>query len=362
MAPHAEDPKLQSIVDDDITYQNDALFGDWRDAFFRDGYAVVKHVITPERAEYYTKKQLEWLQSFDLGLKLDDESTWTVGNLPVSFKGGMYFNYGSVHEKFVWEARTEPKVLETFETLWGTNELVCSFDGMNITLPRQKDLKWKPWPHVDQNQNRKGMQCVQGLLNFQPNGAKDGGLILMKGSTKLFDEFFAEKKEQGEHDGGPPPDETMNDIFIFKDEDVQWFQDRGCTLHKMNLDAGDIVRLLSLLPRSCETQMKDYVVTIIQVLWDSRTMHYACPPQGDRIRHAQYICMTPAKFATEQDLKLKAEFFNNFEATSHWPHCNIHKVSPPMRNGELCPKYRSEPLEKPVITDRILQLAAVKSY
>jgi hypothetical protein len=139
------------------------------------------------------------------------------------------------------EARTEPKVIETFAKLWGTEELLCSFDGMNITLPRQKDLKWSPWPHCDQSPHRKGMQCVQGLLNYQPNGSDDGGLILMKGSSKLFDEFFREKREQDNHEDKPPEDEDFKDLFIFKEEDVEWFKSRGCTLEKVNLDPGDLV-------------------------------------------------------------------------------------------------------------------------
>lgn len=34
----------------------------------------------------------------------------------------------------------------------------------------------------------------------------------------------------------------------------------------------------------------------------------------------------------------------------------------PKRNGEICPKYRTEPFEKPEVTDTILQLAGVKAY
>lgn len=34
----------------------------------------------------------------------------------------------------------------------------------------------------------------------------------------------------------------------------------------------------------------------------------------------------------------------------------------PMRNGKVCPKYRTEPFEKPELTDRLLQLAGVKGY
>jgi hypothetical protein len=91
-------------------------------------------------------------------------------------------------------------------------------------------------------------------------------------------------------------------------------------------------------------------------------MHYAAHPQGDLIRHVQYICMTPKKFAKEEDVELKAELFKNYQGTTHWPHCNIHKAGPPLRDGNMCPKNRTEPLEKPVVTDQILQLAGVKAY
>lgn len=33
-----------------------------------------------------------------------------------------------------------------------------------------------------------------------------------------------------------------------------------------------------------------------------------------------------------------------------------------MRNGKVCPKDRSEPFEKPEITDQILRFAGVKPY
>lgn len=63
-------------------------FGDWRDDFHRDGYIVIKSVISPERAAYYRDKQLQWLHNFELGFDENDESTWTAEHLPVSFKGG----------------------------------------------------------------------------------------------------------------------------------------------------------------------------------------------------------------------------------------------------------------------------------
>ncbi|KAJ4330444.1 hypothetical protein N0V87_009991 [Didymella glomerata] len=337
MAPHAEDPKPDTGVDL-IQHDQTKTYGDWRDDFHRDGCAIIKGVVSPERAEYYKAKQIEWLQNFGLGFDPNDKSTWTKDHLPVSFKGGMYFGYGSNHEKFAWEARTEPKVLDVFTKLWETDELLTSFDGMNITLPRQKDITWSPWPHCDQSQLRKGMQCVQGLVNYQPNGPDDGGLVLMKGSAKLFDEFFKEERTGAQSVDAPPPEMKFIDHFRFSEEHVKWFEERGCKVEKINLDAGDMV------------------------LWDSRTMHWALFPEGDLIRHVQYICMTPARFANKKDLAYKAELFNTYQGTTHWPHCNIHPARPPMRDGKIDKYNRSEPFEKPVVTDQVLKLAGVKAY
>ncbi|KAL4971936.1 hypothetical protein BDW66DRAFT_163291 [Aspergillus desertorum] len=271
----------ESFTVKDLVDFSDRHYGDWRDEFHKNGFVVLKNVISPKRVQYYCDKQIERLKKFELGFDENDESTWTAEHLPVSFKGGMYFAYGSTHERMAWEARTEPAVIEIFEKLWEIKELLCFFDGMNITLPRRKDLNWSPWPHCDQNRNRKGMQAVQGLLNIAPNGPKDGGLMLMKGSAKFFDET------------PHSPELKYMDLFLFHQKDLKWFEDRGCELVKINMDPGDFV------------------------LWDSRTMHYACLPEGDQIRHVQYICMTPRRFATEKALELKKICFGNYMGTTH---------------------------------------------
>jgi hypothetical protein len=49
------------------------------------------------------------------------------------------------------------------------------------------------------------MRCVAGLLNYQPNGPRDGGLVLIEGSAQLFDGFFADKREKDEHKNKSPP-------------------------------------------------------------------------------------------------------------------------------------------------------------
>lgn len=60
----------------------------------------------------------------------------------------------------------EPGVLAAFEKLWNTNELIVSYDTINLTLPNASKMGGsKPWPHVDQAPERQGLSCVQGIIN-----------------------------------------------------------------------------------------------------------------------------------------------------------------------------------------------------
>ena len=65
------------------------------------------------------------------------------------------------------------------------------------------------------------MQAVQGLLNYAPNGPKDGGLMLMKGSANLFNEFFEQKRESADHEDAPPPEIQYMDLFLFSKKDIK---------------------------------------------------------------------------------------------------------------------------------------------
>jgi hypothetical protein len=71
-----------------VTFDENQVYGDWRDEFHKNGCVVIKNVISKERAQYYVDKQLQWLKNFDLGFDEKDPSTWTAEHLPVSFKGG----------------------------------------------------------------------------------------------------------------------------------------------------------------------------------------------------------------------------------------------------------------------------------
>jgi ectoine hydroxylase-related dioxygenase (phytanoyl-CoA dioxygenase family) len=127
-------------------------------------------------------------------------------------------------------------------------------------------------------------------------------------------------------------------FYPFQDEDVKWYEDQGCKLVKVCAEPGDLI------------------------LWDSRQMHYAVYPETDTVRTIIYACYTPAALASKEDLALKKEIFEKWEATTHWPHINIHSQGKAKVDGKIDPWERTEPLEKPELTDKLLKLAGVKAY
>ncbi len=56
--------------------------------------------------------------------------------------------------------------MQVFEGLWGTNELLSSFDSINILKPGQHESSTDGWLHVDQAPLRTGVACIQGLVNM----------------------------------------------------------------------------------------------------------------------------------------------------------------------------------------------------
>lgn len=109
----------------------------------------------------------------------------------------MCLGYAISHESFTWAVRQEPGVVQAFEKVYDTEDLIVSFDSVNIGFPNRKDVKPNsPWPHQDQDPEKPGFRCLQGLVNLLPNGPKDGGLIVCKGAHLLSEEFHANFKEE----------------------------------------------------------------------------------------------------------------------------------------------------------------------
>ncbi|KAJ0278310.1 hypothetical protein COL940_007313 [Colletotrichum noveboracense] len=281
--------------------------GDWRDQLEAKGYCVVKGAIPSGKARYYQQKAFEWLKSFDESLDINEPSTWKDAKFPVQTDKNTYENYSVVHERFMWEARQEPGVLDAFTKVWGTDKLIVSFDSLNITLPNLKEAR-APWPHVDQAPRKRGLHCIQGIINLSHAG----------------------------------PEDEWRDNRYFDDKDMEWFKARGVRPVKVEAEPGDLI------------------------LWDSRCIHWGEEPtkKSDVVRTVIYAAYTPAELASKEALEEKSKVFQVNGATTHWPHDNIklRDMQARLSDGTVDPRNRSEPLEKPILSDQLLRLAGVKAY
>jgi len=74
-------------------------------------------------------------------------------------------------------------------------------------------------------------------------------------------------------------------------------------------------------------------------------------------------CYTPASFASIEDLKRKAELFDERKGTTHWPHANIFaNDEKKLRLGKLDMAERDRPFEEPELSEKVLKLAGKGAY
>lgn len=66
------------------------------------------------RAVGYQEKAYDWLRSFPGDLDFNDPTTWVAKNIPLTNKVRLFNSYCVAHEKFMWDARMEPGVLDAF--------------------------------------------------------------------------------------------------------------------------------------------------------------------------------------------------------------------------------------------------------
>lgn len=322
----AEAPRGRMIVDGRPTN-----YGDFRDDLNRDGYAVIKGAVPRERGLAYSDTFYSYLEGFGLGYDRNDPSTVQRANLPVVNEKGMILSYGVTHEKWVWDIRSEPGVIEPFTKVYDDEDLIVSFDVVNVGFANRGDLPANnPWPHQDQDPAKPGFRCLQGLVNLNPCGPNDGGLIVCKGGHILSEQFHREMADEPRIPAWTP------EWYGFTNRGMQWLKDHGLEWVKVCAEPGDLI------------------------VWDSRVPHYNVPSQTKQDRFAVYTCFMPVADATQEDLIRKRDAFEKRLGTTHWPNAqHVAGSNVAMRDGNPCSKSRDRPIEEPVLSERAFRLTGI---
>lgn len=72
----------------------------------------------------------------NLGFDRKDPSTIHKDKLPNITEKGMCLQYAVTHEDFAWSIRGEPGVVDAFEKVYDTKDLIVSFDAVNFGFPK----------------------------------------------------------------------------------------------------------------------------------------------------------------------------------------------------------------------------------
>ena len=335
-----------------LTSAETMRFGDFRDDLARDGFCVVKGAVPRDEALAVVDKIYTYLEDLcvlnlppsqpmsplsnpehsKLGYDRHDPSTIKRANLPNISEKGMLMHYGSAHESFVWDIRGAPGVIDAFEKVLGTSDLIVSFDAINVSLHNRSD--WPPntpWPHQDQDPDKPGFRCLQGLVNLQPCGPDDGGLIACKGAHLLSAQFHDEMKNEERIP------QWTNEWYGFTSAGMEWLANHGCVWEKVCAEPGDLV------------------------LWDSRTPHYnKSPGNGSkRDRMCIYTCYMPVEEASQEDLVRKKGAWDRRVGTTHWPNAKFVGSNVAVRGEDLNGVVRLRPVEEPVLSERVFKLTGI---
>jgi hypothetical protein len=289
--------------------------------FETNGFVVIKNAASPEEIQKGINLWWDLVEAQQPLIKRNDPSTWETWI--ASSSNGIMFGYGIGQSEFLWFVRQLPKVKEAFTKVWGTDDLLVSYDGCGVFRPVEFNPIWRTtggWYHIDQNcYNRKGRHAVQGLMNFFPSGPHDGGFVVVPKSTHMIDAAF-EKYDN------LCTKKTRDFVQLFP-EDEFW------------------VEAVKQVKRDASTKYDLYPVKLVLdagefVLWDSRAIHCNHPvtkPSKDPLaktqlkRLAAYVCMTPTALAKDIDtlVKWRIYAFQHGLTTTHWPHEFQPSFAPP---------------------------------
>ena len=288
----------------------------------KKGYTVVPDVVSSEDCDAAIRQYEEWLTQFKDG-------SWPKTS------SGLINRYNTGHMTPTWEIRLKSKPV--FAQLWKTDKLLTSFDAISIGRPPEdgQEQFQKPgdhWLHNDQHPLRVGLHAYQGGVYLEEQCEDDWTFHVMSGSHKFHDIFYEHYPE------AVRKAESLG-VYYLEPDEVDFYKDVGCEILRIPVPKGGMV------------------------LWDSRLIHANARPLKNRKhpgrwRYTVFVSMTPAIWASEEDIDDHKEAYENALMTSHWSSMDI------IGYDSFCPANIKCPTEIPEVarTEEAKRLSGVISY
>lgn len=280
---------------------------EWKARLLTHGVTSVK--IPNFDPAVYKRQFWDWIQSCNTGIVEDRPETWSLKGLPHTIRGMFKSFIG--HQPFIWDIRE--KCYPIFASIWGTNDLLCSFDGGTLSLPNSdnKDV-WESWFHFDQGRFSTDLCSIQGAVYLTDVNPGDPGFTFIEDSHKLF----------------------KNHLDAYPSQGYTWQ-----TFDPANHAILNKQRIIMPVVKAGEI-----------LLWDSRLAHSTLPGYSNNYRMVSYVCMMPKFNAKREELIKRVEYYTNNRMTGHW--CYGPFFAPtekePYKRGEqynFPPPYTPPPIQ-----------------
>lgn len=262
-----------------------------------EGFVVFANVLDSIQTDKALSLMWDYLEELGTGIDRNDKDTWSDKYWPTAVHGGILPSYGVGHSKMQWYVRDIDDVKTCFASIWDTDDLLTSFDGITIWRPWTYQEEWKTnlgsdWLHIDQHPiGRPGKHCFQGVLNLMEVTRYTGGNVMIPKSHKRF-ELIPEHYEERLSRIHPSIDH-----FRFPKDDP------------LLSDTQPIVALM---------EPGDLMI------WDSRTIHCSShgierpPNSDDLLRVGSLICMMPKSKSNTKVIEQRKEAVVNRTSTTNW--------------------------------------------
>ncbi len=195
-------------------------------AFWREhGYVILRDAVPKQNVEALVDFIWQFTQ-----MNRHDPATWykpqpsEYGMLELN-QAGMVELY---HHQTLWDNRQHPRIHQAFADIWGTEKLWVTIDRVNLNPPAREDWDFQGFVHWDIDTSLRPLPYdVQGVLSLVDVSAEQGGLQLVPGFHRQFDDWV--KTQPADRDPWKP--------------DISGFELVG-----VEMGAGDLVIWHSLLP------------------------------------------------------------------------------------------------------------------
>jgi len=278
------------------------------------GIAIIPDILSLDECAIMENGAWDCLETiskeWSIPLSRNDQTTWRSFENFCSLHN-MLIQHWIGHADFLWQLRQHPKIIDVFNCIHNTQDLLTSFDGASIHLPPEITnrgyFRDNLWLHTDQSFTRNDFECIQSWITARDVNIGDATLVFLEGSHR-YHKFIAENFAI----------DDPADWYMIPEDIQDMYHLLGCQLRRIKCQAGSMV------------------------LWDSRLIHCGSESLKGRpqinTRIIGYVCMMPRDQASPSRIQSRIKAYEENRMTAHNPIRGKLFPKAPRSYGKAIPK------------------------